>query len=142
MIALGWDQTRAEGALLIERSGRVARDATLAGAIILSLFLDRRAAPDDPLPPGTTDRRGWLGDALSPRPGDRFGSRLWLLAREKQSEETRLRAEEYAAEALAWLVEDGLAERVEVTAIWVRAQTLLLRISAEPAGRFAMEARL
>lgn len=142
MIALGWDQARGEGALLLEASGRIARDAGLQSAVILSLFLDSRAGADDPLPPGSADRRGWLGDVLSPRPGDRFGSRLWLLAREKQTEETRVRAEEYAAEALAWLVEDGLAESVTVAASWLRAQTLLLRVSAAPAGSFAFEARL
>lgn len=142
MIALGWDQAAGSGSLLLEPSGRIARDASLQSAVILSLFLDARAAADDALPAGTSDRRGWLGDALSPRSGDRFGSRLWLLAREKQTEETRLRAEEYAAEALAWLIEDGLAETVEVAASWARAQTLLLRVSAAPAGTFAFEARL
>jgi phage gp46-like protein len=141
MIALGWDTARAEGVLLREASGGLADDPTLASSVILSLFLDRRAGADDALPAGA-DRRGWIGDALSPTPGDRIGSRLWLLAREKQTEETRLRAEEYAAEALAWLVEDGLASSVEVAATWLRPGVLALTVSAEPAARFTFEVRL
>lgn len=131
MIGLAWDPRRGEAALRRTATGALAQDDGLATAVLLSLFLDRRAGPDDPLPDGT-DRRGWLGDALA-ADGDRIGSRLWLLMREKQVEETRRRAEEYAEEALAWLVEDGLAEAVEVTASWGRTGWLDLRVEITPA---------
>jgi phage gp46-like protein len=138
MIALGWDNLRAEGVLLRDARGSIARDDGLATAVLLSLFLDARAAPDD----GATDRRGWLGDALSPVPGDRIGSRLWLLAREKQTDETLRRAEDYAAEALAWLVEDRLAESVEVAAVWASAGAMRLAVTARPSFFATFEARL
>lgn len=98
---------------------------SLRSAIIVSLLTDRRADPQDTLPDDTSsatgippDRRGWAGDALAEADGDRIGSRLWLLSREKQTEETRRRAIEYAQEALDWLVQDKHATDVDVTAEW------------------------
>lgn len=89
-------------------------DDGLETAVHLSLFLDARAHDDDELPPGQTDRRGWFGDALSPIDGDSTGSRLWLLAREKVTQQIPTRAREYAAEALAWLTLRKVADRVEI----------------------------
>lgn len=104
-------------------AGELAADGGLRTAIIISLFTDARARADDVPPGGAGDRRGWWGDAWpsrrydgAPRP---LGSRLWLLHREKRAEDTRARAEGYAREALAWLIEDGIAERVEVSAQWL-----------------------
>ena len=88
----------------------------LATAVIISLFTWRRAKDDDTIPDGTTDRRGWWGDNLSDVQGDEIGSRLWLLTREKITSETVAHAEEYAAEALQWLVDDKVASRVDVLA--------------------------
>ena len=102
--------------------GDLAPDDGLETAVILSLFTDRRARPDDPLPDGS-DRRGWWADAYpraSARAGqDPIGSRLWLLEREKDTREVVNRARDYAEEALQWLVDDGIAERIEVMAGWV-----------------------
>ena len=92
----------------------LASDEPLVRAVIISLFTWRRALPDDPLP--GDQRMGWWGDSFSPVVGDRIGSRLWLLSREKLTAQTIERAREYSSEALAWLVEDGVASRVEVEA--------------------------
>jgi len=104
-------------------------DEGLETAVILSLFTDRRAEPDDVIPDGTDDRRGWWADAWPTLSGDRIGSRLWLLHREKQLPGVLARAEEYAREALAWLIEDGVAERVEVVASIPRGGILGLAVS-------------
>lgn len=86
----------------------------LVRAVLMSLFTWARARPGDVLP---ADRKmGWWGDTYPTVTGDRIGSRLWLLSREKLLPETMRRAREYAQEALAWLVTDGVAQRVEVTA--------------------------
>lgn len=117
--------------------GLLATDDGLETAAIVSLFSDRRANADDPLPAGAADRRGWWGDALPPGgdDADRLGSRLWLLAREKQTAEVVARAREYAEEALAWMVEDGVASLVEVEAEIVRTGVLGLRVTLHrPAG--------
>lgn len=105
-------------------------DDGLETAVVLSLFTDRRAEDDDRLPePGDTDRRGWWADAFPEIEGDRIGSRLWLLNREKQTQDVANRAREYAEEALAWLVDDGIASRIEVEAAFVRAGVLGLGVA-------------
>lgn len=85
----------------------------LARAVVISLFTWRRARADDVLPDGVT-RFGWWGDTLADG-GDKIGSRLWLLCREVINQETMLRAKSYAEEALAWLVDDGVAASVVVS---------------------------
>ena len=99
----------------IKREGsRFAEDGGLETAVLMSLFLDRRANADDEIPDGGEDPRGWWGDAFATVEGDRIGSRLWLLRRSKLTDETLTRAREYAIEALEWLKEDGVANAVRV----------------------------
>lgn len=86
----------------------------LPRAVIISLFTWARARADDDLP--GEERMGWWGDSFAAVPGDRIGSRLWLLARSKITNTTAQRAKEYAEEALAWLVADGVASQVIVRA--------------------------
>jgi phage gp46-like protein len=118
-LALRWDGDALAADLAVEAND-FARDATLQTAVELSLFLDRRADDGDQLPDQETDRRGWWGDSVPVVPGDRIGSRLWLLAREKQTATTRARLEQFAREALAWLLEDKVAAKVEVVASFPR----------------------
>lgn len=94
----------------------LARDDGLQTAVLLSLFTDRAAEEGDVLPDEETDRRGWWGDEFADDAGDRIGSRLWLLARSKRTDDVLARAEEYARESLQWLIDDKVAERIEVTA--------------------------
>jgi phage gp46-like protein len=109
----------------------LATDDGLETAVIISLFTDRRADPDDVIPDGTGDRRGWWADAWPTVDGDFIGSRLWLLAREKELPVVARRAEEYAEEALAWLLAEGVARAVRVTAEQVRRGVLGLTIVIE-----------
>lgn len=94
----------------------LAEDAGLQTAVIISLFTDRHADDDDALPGDPQDKRGWWGDAFPVVGGDAIGSKLWLLERSKASSAAAARAEQYAADALAWLLEDGVARAVNVTA--------------------------
>lgn len=118
-------------------------DDGLQTALLLSLFSDRRAEPDDELPDNSGNRRGWFGDSYAAVAGDRFGSRLWLLYREKQRPVVLQRARDYAREALRWLVEDGIARSVEVDAEFPRQGVLAIAVSVfRPAGdarRFRFE---
>ncbi|HDM8436274.1 phage GP46 family protein [Yersinia mollaretii] len=86
----------------------------LETAILISLFTDRLARADDAI--DSDDRRGWWGDTGSEYP---IGSRLWLLRREKLTTKVALKAEDYANEALVWLLDDGV-----VTAISTNAQIM------------------
>lgn len=94
---------------------------TLNTAVILSLFTDRRAGRDDVLPLGQQNRRGWIGDELMADglDTDEWGSGLWLCYATKSDADTLERARFAAQEALAWLVRDGIASSVTVTAEWV-----------------------
>ncbi len=86
----------------------------LAQAVLISLFSWRKSEVDDGVK--APDRQGWWGDTFAVVPGDRIGSRLWLLQREKILPLTLQRAEAYATEALQWLIDDKLLERVSVKA--------------------------
>lgn len=95
-------------------AGDLSQADVLVRAVLISLFTWRRAKPED-----ITDgeKMGWWGDGVeAPVVNDRIGSRLWLLRRAKLVPQTINAAREYAQEALAWLVEDGAAVRVDVTA--------------------------
>jgi phage gp46-like protein len=114
-IALQWSEIEHAADVAIELNDLV-QDGGLETAVMLSLFTDRQAEVGDVLPDGETDRRGWWADAAPVVEGDRIGSRLWLLAREVESQAVLDRAVTYAREALQWLLDDKVAERVEVTA--------------------------
>lgn len=110
-------------------------DPGLETAVVISLFTDRRAENDDTLPDWSGDRRGWWADAYSEYENDRIGSRLWQLAREKTLPAVLERAKEYAREALAWMIEDGLAAEVMVEAERGRGDILGLSIDIiKPSG--------
>ncbi|HWV10734.1 MAG TPA: phage GP46 family protein [Pseudomonas sp.] len=112
--------------------GDLVTDESLKTAVLLSLYTDRRALAEDVLPDGGNDRRGWWCDAYSDRP---HGSRLWLLSREKELDSVLRRAEEYAREALSWLIEDGIASALEIEAIHLRRGVLQLIVGIQrPAG--------
>lgn len=87
-------------------------DQDLLTAIIISLFANRQAAPDDNI--DGVDRQGWWGDSYATINGDKIGSRLWELARSKQTQDTLNRAQQYCVEALQWLIDDGVAQSVQV----------------------------
>lgn len=109
--------------------GQLVPDHGLVTSVALSLFTDRLAESDDRLPTPDGDRRGWWADSFPVVFGDRWGSRLWLLHREKQTQQTLNRAEEYVRESLEWLVEDGIASAVEVSASWLAREVMAIEVS-------------
>lgn len=127
-IALVWDNDAGAADIAIVANDLQADDG-LETAVFLSLFTDRRAEDGDTLPDSEDNRRGWWADGVPVVPGDRWGSRLWLLSRAKAEPETAVRAREYAEEALAWLVEDRVTDRIEVTAELVGGGTLGLAVA-------------
>lgn len=107
----------------------LARDDGLETAVIISLFTDRRASAEQlPVELPQDDLRGYWGDISNATPSDQTGSLLWLLAREKQLPQILGRAQQYCREALAWMVEDRVATRVEVTAEFVAQGWMLILV--------------
>lgn len=140
-------QSQELGAISIENDIRVVNgdlesEPTLRSAVLLSLFVDRRATDEELAEFGLEgeDPRGWWGDSFPTLEGDVYGSKLWLLRRGKQTEQMRTRAETYARDALAWLLEDGIALSVDVAASYPRMGLLGLEVGitkpANPAERY------
>lgn len=113
----------------------LARDDGLESAVLVSLFTDRRATPEQ-FRPGDqeADLRGWWGDFNPPSPNDKTGSLLWLLRREKQTGETLARARQYAEQALEWMLEDKVARRVTVAVEYGPPGFMYIEIDIERPG--------
>jgi phage gp46-like protein len=101
------------------KDGDLERETNFRTALLLSLFTDRRATAEELARFGGDDPRGWWGNEVAPVAGDEIGSKLWLLAREKVLPETLNRARIYARDALRWLIDDGVAARVDIEAAWL-----------------------
>jgi len=125
-IGFDWDPMTLRGDWSRNADGGLAAGDPLHSAVMVSLFTDRRAGPDDVLTDGSTDRRGWWGDAYAE---SRIGSRLWLLRRRKRDAETLRLAEDAAREALLWMIRDGVAARIDVSASWADRDRLLIDIT-------------
>ncbi len=134
-LAIAWDPVHRRCDLVVADAG-LALDATPLTPLLLSLGSDRRAEPDDTLPDtvtagsitaGLNPRRGWAGDALDPN-GDRAGSRLWLLEREKQTDDVLARARDYALQSLAWLG-DREGVDIDVAVAWPTRTAMRMDVS-------------
>lgn len=112
--------------------GRIAIDTTAATALLIALGTDRRAEPDDTLPDAVTGlpaqsagllaRRGWVGDVCLPE-GQRLGTRAWLEARGKQTEDTRARLAGYTAESVEPIA-DYYGVEIDTGAAWLADGTI------------------
>ncbi|TAY75334.1 phage GP46 family protein [Rhizobium ruizarguesonis] len=119
----------------------LAIDQTPIPAILMSVGLDRRAAPDDPLPEGRSqflapasysERRGCAGDALDPY-GHMTGTRAWLLDRAKETETTRQLCEFWLRESLDW-AETATGEPAEIEVAWLASGILGYRVQVQDAS--------
>lgn len=104
--------------------GDILTEDSLEAAILVSLFTDRRASPDQS--PVARQRRGWVGDLETPE--DPIGSHLWLLDQSRVTGTTAAQAADYAERALAWLVSDEIAVAVSADAR-VEATRVLLDVT-------------
>lgn len=127
-----------EGALeldLLLVLGDLEHETTLRTAVLLSIFCDARATPDELRRHGGDDARGYWGDVLALVEDDEWGSKLWLLLRESQTAETLNRAKRYLEDALAWIIEDGIARTVSVITAWYGQGRMKITIqSTKPDG--------
>ncbi len=114
-------------------NGDIALDSSLQTSVLLSLKCDRLAGPDDTLPFGVTDRRGWWGDAfLQPLPDgspDFYGSKLWLRRRCTATPANAQLIQDDINEALAWMIATGVASDIAVSTSWASATGLNVSIA-------------
>ena len=99
---------------LFLNGAQVSADMTdsLSRAVVISLFTWQRASQSDEV--DNDQRMGWWGDTFAENKGDKIGSKLWLLLRQKITDETINRAQEYAYDALKWLIDDGICSDITV----------------------------
>lgn len=116
----------------VEASGDLQQGDDLETAILISLFTDRLARDDDDF--DGDDRRGWWGDT-----GEDYaiGSRLWLLRRQPLTVATANKAEDYAKEALQWLIDDGVVASISPVTQIVFPNRLNLFITYQQPGQQA-----
>lgn len=113
-------------------SGTVTQDSRLASLVYLCLFTDVRADDADELPDGSSDRRGWPGDTYLDTP---WGSKYWLLKRQKLTNDVRLKAIDYATNAIQKLVDASYVKSFSITGTIPQLNTLVLSISlTQPNG--------
>lgn len=144
-VALTYDPVSRRCDADLGEDGDLVIDETPITPMLLTVGLDRRAAPDDELPIGRSrfltphsfsERRGGPCDALDPD-GQLAGTRCWLLERAKETEVTRLLYLFWLEEGFQW-VETDFGEPAEIDVEWLererRASPLLayrIRIEEE-----------
>lgn len=107
-----------------EGRGDLINGDDLQTAMIISLFTDRVARDDDDI--DGEDRRGWWGDMGEEHS---IGSRLWLLRRQKLTQDVAQKAEDYAREALQWLISDGVVSSFTIATqiVYPRRLNMVIR---------------
>ena len=102
---------------LVIENGDLKADNGLQTAALISVFSDKRLKFEE-LPVGESDRKGWWADLISEPVGDEIGSRLWTLARKpgKLINIAIVEMEAILKEAFTWMLLDGVAASVNVTA--------------------------
>lgn len=93
-------------------SGDFIQDEGLETAILLSLFLDKRATEDQV--PNPTKRGGYWGYEIA----DMDFSHLWLVNGRKTQDKLNI-GKEYCNTALRWLIDEELATDVQTTATFI-----------------------
>jgi len=113
------------GADLAIEDGDLALDAGLRTAVLVSLFSDARIPSPEELPYGETNPRGWWADTFE---NARTGSLLWTIERAKITTETINTIRDSIETALAWLLEGGIVDDVQVTVTRLNTDSLIARI--------------
>ena len=128
-IALAWSNAILRADIAVAK-GDIALDQGLRTAVIVSLFTDRPALPGDKIPYGAKPRQ-WWGYAFL---GFVFGSRLWLLKRTVITPAVRVLMQDYAREALQWMIDDGVAGSIDVVATQTGVNAVNLSITINQQG--------
>ncbi len=107
-------QSTGEGDLEYDSDGSLLETAAAAieSVVTVSLFTDAKATADELARAGLTQRGYWL-DAYDSDPSLNTGSKLWLLEGRVIDARALLDAKAHCDDALAWMVTEGAASKVE-----------------------------
>jgi phage gp46-like protein len=131
-IRLIWDPSTATADFnIVDHSLELGHD--LETAILISLFTDATASPDDVIPPDISkDPRGWWANIYETQP---IGSKLWQAFWRVRNDDTLNWARNTAQIALQWMIDDGVAQSVTVQPQFYGSGGLALTIYiVEPSG--------
>lgn len=120
-IATVWDVDQCIGDWVITPTGDLQAGQDLVTAALISVFTDAEAGSDDIIVDGSNDPRGWWGGPI--------GSKLWLLERSKATRTVPALAKAYIQDALTWMIDDGVAARIDVATEWTAPAALGGRIA-------------
>lgn len=81
--------------------------------ILSSLLVDARADSSEIQQP--ENRRGWFGDEFMVDNTYNLGSKLWLLEQSRNVNLTVTKSETFTSEALQWILDNKLADIVDVS---------------------------
>lgn len=84
----------------------------LETAILLSLFTNARASQGEV--PESSRRQGWSGNILTQNENYELGGELWTLDQARLDQVTENRVKNFARNSLAWLINDRIAETINV----------------------------
>lgn len=135
MIALSYSNTDQRGDLTRSAGKNLDTDSGLETAVTLSLFTNARAKESDTVDP-KQDKQGWWGSIYLDQPGE-YGSRLWLVTRDKLTNDALIRCTAYAKEALQWLLDSKIAAKIEAVCTRMAGKTGvgLLTIKIQRSGK-------
>ena len=94
----------------------------LESAILISLFTDSYVESDEAKNYGKKEGGGWFGES-------NIGSKIWLIADRKINNETFSQAVAFAEQSLQWLIDDGIADLIEVETAVSQINRINLTIS-------------
>ena len=113
-------------------NGDLVPDDGLETAILTSILSDQRA--DESQVPQPEFRRGWIGDLVTPFPGVKYGSLIWLTEQSRLTQSVLNSIKDYAQKSLQWMIDTGLANEIEATATRQNSNTVLLTIRVVSPG--------
>ena len=82
----------------------------LSTALMMSIFCEQR---DDAIEVPQM-RGGWAGNQFQAIDGFQQGSLIWTLYQSPTTEDVATQAQQFIEDGLAWLVEDGIAQDIQV----------------------------
>lgn len=113
-LTLTYNEDNKEYDISFNEQGDFANDNSIQTALLISLFDDKRADSTEIANPIL--RNGWLGNEIN-LDGFEQGSKLWLLAQERNTVQTKNQAVEYCKASLQWLLDDGIITALKVTGL-------------------------